>query len=222
MQGATLHERDGNTRAVRSLGWDRRWLWHATTIIGLLYLVAVAMGLIPAGRFGQTEAIVFVAVLLLNPTLVDAFVERIKSLSVSTRGLEVSLQEVQRKQDQQVIVLETLAFLVANYLPRRELEYLLKIAGVQGDDSYALGSGVRERLRRLREAELIRTIDPTQHIGNIPPEGHMRDLFVVTERGRQYVDLVRQVGIPQGAVAVPDEPADEKPATAAATAAAAP
>src|SRR5687768_15829706 len=108
------------TARARGRLLDKRLLWNLTTLLGILYLGAVGLGLIPGGRFGQTEAIVFVAILLLNPATVEAFVERVRSLSVSSTGFELRLQQVQRQQDEQAQVLETLAFLLASYLPRDE------------------------------------------------------------------------------------------------------
>lgn len=195
--GAPVAKPRTNGPADRS---HRIW-WNVITVAGLLYLAAVAANL-PVGHFGQTEAIVFAAILLFNPALVEAFFDRVKSLSVSSKGVEFSLQEVKQKQEEQTKVLETLAFLLANYLPESELEFFLKIAGMERDDAYQLnvGGNVRERLRRLREAKLVRKTDPAP-IGEMPEKGHLRDFFVLTERGRKYFDLVSQVGVPQGTVA---------------------
>jgi hypothetical protein len=186
----------------------RLW-WYVIMTLGLIYLIGFAANL-PFGHLGQTELILLVAILVLNPALVEAFVERVRSLSVSTKGIEVSLQEVQRKQGEQTEVLETIAFLLANYLPRAELEYLLKIAGIEHDDRYQLQSGanVRVRLRRLRDAELIYKTDSAP-IADLPSTGHLRERFGLTERGRTYLNLVRRVGTPEGSAFVEQDASEE-------------
>jgi hypothetical protein len=198
--GSQSHDQQALVHSPRQWRLDHRLWWNAITIAGLLYLVGIALNL-PIGHFGQTEAIVFAAILILNPALVEAFFERVKSLSVSSKGVEVSLQEVKEKQNEQAKVLETLAFLLANYLPEPQLEFFFKIAGTERDDSYQLNDGksVRERLRKLRDAKLVRKIDPG-YIQDLPEQGHLRDFFVLTDRGRKYLELVTQVGVPQGTV----------------------
>jgi hypothetical protein len=178
-------------------------------VLGFAYLLALAFGFLPTGRFGMPEAIIFVAILLLNPGLVG----RLESLSLGAGKLDVKLREelryevrqeirpVQDEQARQRNILQELGFLITSYLPFVELEYLTNIAEAnQAEFNSARTADFRGSLRHLRDLGLIAHREPLTPVANLPNQGRLQDFFVVTDRGRLYLDLRRRAeaaGSPQ-------------------------
>jgi hypothetical protein len=71
------------------------WMSGAAIALAALYLVFITGGFIkPENRLGQMEVILFVAILVLNPSVIS----RLASLDVSSKGVNVTLNSVVRTQ----------------------------------------------------------------------------------------------------------------------------
>jgi hypothetical protein len=182
--------------------WSRPWLWYAAALLGLVYLLALALNLLPSGRFGIPEAIIFVAILLLSPGLIS----RLESLSIESGKFQIKLREAVREQIgeelrpvtneqmQQRNMLEELRFLITAFLPYVEFEYLTNLA--KGTDYWfnaAATADFRGSLRNLRDRNLIAHTEPRVPIANLPESGRLSQYFVITDRGRLYLEIRQRV-----------------------------
>jgi hypothetical protein len=168
------------------------WIvWAAATVLLGAYLVGRGAGLIPDARFGIAEAVALAAILVLNPTVVA----RLQTFSVSPKGLEFKLEQVEVKQDRLGQQVRGLQWVFAHLLTDYELRTLRRIAGPKEDDSYDMSDAwdVRSYLRALRGRRLIAMRNAGQFIAHLPEKGQLREYFVLTSDGRDFLDLADQI-----------------------------
>lgn len=171
------------------------------TAIGLIYLLLVLCGQVGKDRFGQTEAAIFIALLLLNSNLI----ERLEKFQFSKDGVTVDLREqlaaVQGKQAeiQQLSqsnkhdIEQLVQFLVRNFLTQYEHSHLKKLASHE-PFSFKKQRSFEEQLRRLRDLNLIGpTSGDRLHIGKLPAQGDDLKAFVqITDCGQECLSLLEQ------------------------------
>jgi multisubunit Na+/H+ antiporter MnhG subunit len=162
------------------------------TLLGLGYLLAVAFGKIGANRFGTTEGIIFVAILLLNST----WAQRIGRLAISGKGIEFQMREVQEEQVRQRADIGSIKFLLSYFVTEQELEHLQRLAGkipsdyTNADDWH---HGIfKTELRRLRSLGLIR-MHPGRMIEPMPKKDDLNKHCRITDRGLEYLKLREEV-----------------------------
>lgn len=167
------------------------FVWGAASVLLGLYLVGRGVGLIPDARFGVAEAVALTAILLLNPTVVA----RLQSLSISSKGMEFKLAEVEARQDRLGQQVRGLQWIFAHLLTDYELRVLRALARPDEADDYDMGAAwdVRSYLRALRGRRLISMRNPGQFIQHLPGTGHLREHFVLTDDGRDFLDLADQI-----------------------------
>jgi hypothetical protein len=164
----------------------------SVTLIGVGYLLAVVFGKIGANRFGTTEAIIFLAILLLNSSLI----QRIGRFAISGKGVEFQVREVQEEQVRQRAEIKSLKFLVSYFVTEQELEHLQRLAGkipaaYSNPDDWHHGVFSTE-LRRLRSLGLIR-MQSGKFIGAMPKVGDLSKYCRITDRGQEYLKLRDEV-----------------------------
>lgn len=164
----------------------------SVTLLGVGYLLAVVFGKIGANRFGTTEAIIFVAILLLN----SSFIQRIGRFAISGKGVEFQVREVQAEQVRQRAEIKSLKFLVSYFVTEQELDHLLRLSGKMSskysnpDDWHHDVFG--NELRRLRSLGLIR-MQPGKFIGAMSKSGDLNEHCRITDRGQEYLKLREEV-----------------------------
>lgn len=177
-------------RGLRS--WLPIILSTGVTLLGVGYLLAVAFGKIGANRFGTTEAIIFVAILFLNSSLV----QRIARFAISGKGVEFQVQEVQKEQARQKGDIRSLKFLLSYFVTDQELEHIQRLAGKRPpaysnpDDWHH--DVFSNELRRLRALGLIR-MQSGKFIGGMPKKGDLSEHCRITDRGQEYLKLREEV-----------------------------
>lgn len=111
-------------------------------------------------------------------------------------GGSVRYRELKATQDRQGDDIRTLAFLTANFLTDVEKTHLRKLAG---HEPFPVWDGPRQRdiyaeLRRLRSLGLIRQ-KGDRGVASLQEEGgDVKDVFEISQRGKQYLDLLAQTG----------------------------
>ncbi len=174
------------------------------TTIGLIYLLLVLGGRVSKDRFGQTEAAIFIAILLLNSNLI----ERLEKFQFNKDGVTVDLKEqlaaVQGKQaeiqqlsqstkhDTQQIV----QFLVRSFLNDYEYSHLKKLDNHE-PFPFKKQRSFEEQLRRLRDLGLIESVSSDRlAIGKLPAQGDNLKAFVqITDCGRECLSMLEQARI---------------------------
>ena len=180
----------------RGKGDFRSWLpiilSTSVTLLGVGYLLAVLLSRIGANRFGTTEAIIFVAILLLN----SSFLQKIGRLSISGKGVEFQVREVQEEQVRQRAEIKSLKFLISYFVTEQEFDHLQGLAGKipsvysNPDDWHHETFG--NELRRLRSLGLIR-MQPGKFVGAMQKKGDLNEHFKITDRGQEYLKLREEV-----------------------------
>lgn len=169
-----------------------QWLLLSISLIGCLYLLAIPLGLVDRGqRFGATEAALFLVLLLLN----SGFFQRLTRLGISDKGvdleLQVQMQKVQVEQQRQKEEIATLRFLISYFVTDYELSHLQKLA--QGEPfPYTKSTWFVSELRRLRASGFIEPL-PGTTLKALPEQGDLRTFFKLSERGKQYLQLRKQL-----------------------------
>jgi hypothetical protein len=154
-------------------------LFGGALLLVLAYIVLLTAGAIPAAnRLGQSEIVLIIAVLVLNPMLIS----RISDFEFSPTRVRVKLEEVATKQVIQQADIDKLKFLMSHFLSEWELLHLRKLEE-GGPFPYRVEGQFRDELRRLRSLKLIEM----QTISGMPQEGDLRQLARITEEGKQYL-----------------------------------
>ena len=181
------------------------------TAIGLIYLLLVLTGQVSKDRFGQTEAVILIAILLLNSNLI----ERLEKFQFSKDGVTVDLREqlaaVQGNQEKiqkltqsnQHDIQQLVQFLVKNFLNQYEYSHLKKLDS-QEPFPFKKQKSFEEQLRRLRDLRLIRAVSGDRlSIGNLPPRGNDLKAFVqITDCGKECLSILEQSLIIRGEQAI--------------------
>jgi hypothetical protein len=162
------------------------------TLLGVGYLLAVVFGKIGTNRFGTTEAIIFVAILLLN----SAWIQRIGRLAISGKGIEFQMREVQEEQVRQRAEIRSIKFLLSYFVTEQELEHLQRLVG-KSPPEYANPDDwhnhiFKTELRRLRSLGLIRML-PGKMIEPMPKKDDLNKHCRITDRGLEYLKLREEV-----------------------------
>jgi hypothetical protein len=170
------------------------------TAVGLIYLFLVLVGTVNKDRFGQTEAIIFTTILILN----SGVVEKLEKFEFGKNGitleLEKKVQEVEQKQEQikelgqsnRANIEGVVQFLVRSFLTKHEYSHLKKIAENQ-PFKYTKSIPFENELRRLRDLGLIES--PTEKhlsISRLPRSGaDLRNDVQITDLGKECLSLVK-------------------------------
>ena len=162
------------------------------TLLGVGYLLAVVFGKIGTNRFGTTEAIIFVAILLLN----SAWIQRIGRFAISGKGIEFQMREVQEEQVRQRADIRSIKFLLSYFVTEQELEHLQRLVGkippeYSNPDDWQ-HEIFKTELRRLRSLGLIR-MHPGKMIGPMPKKDDLNKHCRITDRGLEYLKLREEV-----------------------------
>lgn len=182
-----------------------QWLLKIISFVAILYLLAVPLGRIK-NKFEPTDVIIFIVVLLFNSGLL----ERISELEYG--GLKVKLDELTKEQEtqkdniaantkiiQRLTALEqTIAshdqekqVLYENLLDKNEPKHLQRLASDQQYLHYEAQKTFKQELRRLRALGFIENY-PNKQISLIPNQGNLRDYVRITDRGKEYLNLIGQ------------------------------
>jgi hypothetical protein len=172
--------------------WLALVLSVGVTLLGVGYLLAVVFGKIESNRFGTTEAIIFVAILLLN----SAWIQRIGKLAISGKGIEFQMREVQEEQVRQRADIRSIKFLLSYFVTEQELEHLQRLVGKVPSD-YANPDDwhhniFKNELRRLRSLGLIR-MNPGKFVEPMPKKEDLNKYCRITDRGLEYLKLREEV-----------------------------
>ncbi|MCU1267264.1 MAG: hypothetical protein JWM21_3582 [Acidobacteria bacterium] len=158
------------------------------TILSLAYLAAIPFGLIGGNKFGTTDAIILAALLFFNSVLIGT----LDTLSISGKGIDFKVREVQKEQSKQKDEIKSLQFLLSYFVTQSELKRLEKLA--ERSSPYQINSDYDEKLlhtelRRLRSLDLIEMVEG-QTIGGIrEKKGDLYQHVRITKRGREYLGL---------------------------------
>lgn len=165
------------------------------SILGALYLIAIPTGLLKSeAKYGLTEAVIFVTILIINSN----FIERLVKLSFSTEGISLELdrkiERVEVRQSKQEQDIRLLRFFIANFIGKYELMHL---EGLEKGRPYPFDDVpwmFEEELVRLRSFGLIEHF-PGKGIVAMKHEdqGDLNDHFRITDLGRDYLKLRREV-----------------------------
>jgi hypothetical protein len=159
-----------------------RWISIGAILLATTYLVLIALGRVPVeNRLGQMEVILFIALLILNPSVVS----RLASLNISSKGLSVQLNKVARKQALQQLDIDQLKFLITHYLSDDELRHLTKLDGTEPFVYEVQGHFVDE-LRHLRSLRLIESL-PGKGLARLPGRGDLRHELSITKDGKRFL-----------------------------------
>jgi hypothetical protein len=122
----------------------------------------------------------------------------IRELGVSESKTSKQIQEVRQNQDRLQGEVDALRFLVTGFVNEYEIVHLKKLAdggifdyerGMNKDDSFI------KEIIRLRDFGLIEK-HITTSIWDIPPRGNLKDYVRITQRGRDYLKLRKQINEP--------------------------
>jgi hypothetical protein len=180
------------------------WLVKAITVLALLYLAAIPFGQIN-NKFEPTDVVILIVILLFNSGLF----ERLGTLEYKDGGLKVELNQMKQEQEAQrdniqanTKIIQRLAALermmatngqakqqIASLLDENELNHLRRLASNQPYIDYVKQQSFKQELRRLRTLGFIDTY-PDKSIGSMPEQGNLRDYVKLTERGKEYLNLI--------------------------------
>jgi hypothetical protein len=168
----------------------------AVTLFGLTYLTLSITGLIGANKLGTTEVLIFAALLFFNSVLIG----RLDSLSISGKGIDFKVREVQKEQNRQRDEIKSIQFLLRYFVTQSELNRLQELS--DGSSPYHFSNdyekkGLHNELRRLRSLDLIRMVSGKTIGGDKDGINDARgDLFSyvrLTDRGREYLELRKAI-----------------------------
>jgi len=176
--------------AVRT--WVALVVTVVITILGLAYLMAILFGWIGGNRFGTTEAIILAVLLFFNSVLIG----KLDTLSISGKGIELKVREVEKEQRKQKDEIRSIQFLLRYFVTPSELKRLEQLA--ERSSPFRINSDydkklLHNELRRLRSLDLIEMVEG-QTIGGDKDGIHEQkgDLYKhvrITKRGREYLGL---------------------------------
>jgi hypothetical protein len=184
------HEKPTAQDAVRT--WVALVVTVVITILGLAYLMAILFGWIGANKFGTTEAIILAVLLFFNSVLIG----KLDTLSISGKGIEFKVREVEKEQRKQKDEIRSIQFLLRYFVTPSELKRLEQLAErsspfrINNDYDKKL---LHNELRRLRSLDLIEMVEG-HTIGGDKDGIHEQkgDLYKhvrITKRGREYLGL---------------------------------
>jgi len=161
------------------------------TVLGLAYLAAIPLGFMGENKFGTTEAIILAVLLFFNSVLIGS----LDSLSISGKGIDFKVREVQKEQSRQKDEIKSLQFLLSYFVTPSELKRLEKLA--ERSSPYQINSEYDKKLlhtelRRLRSLDLIEMVEGHTIGGEDGIHGKKGDLYDfvrITKRGREYLEL---------------------------------
>lgn len=178
------------------------------TLLTLTYLVLIPMGRVK-NKFEATDVAIFIVILLFNSGLV----ERLGKLEFKDGSLSIGINELKKEQEtqrekiaantdiiQRLTALESLMTdndqkkkqLYVSLIHKYELEQLKRLASDQPELVYELSKTLKQELRRLRALGFIESL-PNKHISSMKSQGDLRDYVKITERGKEYLQLVEEV-----------------------------
>jgi predicted regulator of amino acid metabolism with ACT domain len=178
------------------------------TLLTLTYLVLIPLGRVK-NKFEATDVAIFIVILLFNSGLV----ERLGKLEFKDGSLSIGINELKKEQEtqrekiaanteiiQRLTALESLMTdndqkkkqLYVNLIHKYELEQLKRLASDQPELVYELSKTLKQELRRLRALGFIESL-PNKHISSMKSQGNLRDYVKITERGKEYLQLVEEV-----------------------------
>ncbi|MFB2836422.1 hypothetical protein [Floridanema evergladense] len=181
----------------------RQIFFYGVTLLGLLYLFSVSFGAIKKDRLGQTEAVIFVTILLLN----SEFIERLGKFKFGELSLELEQKvaevkekqtEIQDVQKQHSREIEEIVNLLANsFLEKNEFWQLQRLAGEQPFNYKNKNTNVpfQNEIRRLRNLGFIERVGGGNFSLNDLPDASpdLKFYVTVTDRGRKYLQLLESL-----------------------------
>jgi len=202
-------QEDKNTSEHKVFSGQRMsnsWLLKFITFLVLLYLAAIPFGQIKS-RFAPTDVVILIIILLFNSGLF----ERLGTLEYKDGGLKVELKQIKQEQEAQrdniqanTNIIQRLAALermmaansqekqqIASLLDENELKHLRRLASAQPYLDYVKQQSFKQELRRLRTLGFIESY-PGKSISSMPNQGNLRDYVKLTERGKEYLNLIGQ------------------------------
>lgn len=165
----------------------------AITLFGLTYLTLSIAGVLGANKLGTTEVIIFAALLFFNSVLIG----RLDSLSISGKGIDFKVREVQKEQNRQRDEIKSIQFLLRYFVTQSELNRLQELS--DGSSPYHFSNdyekkGLHNELRRLRSLDLIRMVSGKTIGGDLNDErGDLFSYVRLTDRGREYLELRKAI-----------------------------
>ena len=134
----------------------------------------------------------------------SGIIGRLTHLTLSKEGFVIQLQEVKERQERLRADVDALRFLVSGFVTDWELKHLESLC-LDGPFQYRRGPNRDDRfvneLVRLRDFGLIAKLSD-RSLYDLPPDGNLKDHVRITERGKEYLDLRRQLaGSAAGSVA---------------------
>lgn len=164
----------------------------AVALIVSIYIVRIVVGGIPANQklSPADVALVIVAALgttaLLHPELLDRLTH------VKFGGFEADLKDLKEEQKTQQKELDDIRLILTLLVQRTEKSHLENLEK-SGSISYDGNHQVRSELRRLRTLGLIRN-RKDRRIGELKDGSKcdLKEIVELTERGRYYLERVRQ------------------------------
>ncbi|MDQ3820582.1 MAG: hypothetical protein M3362_23265 [Acidobacteriota bacterium] len=195
-RGEVGAKKEKETLQDRVRSWVALVITVIMTVLGLAYLTAIALGWLGGNRFGVTEAIIFAAILFFNSVLIG----RLETLSISGKGIDFKVREVEKEQNRQKDEIRSIQFLLKYFVTQSELNRLQELAEgsspYQFDSDYAKNN-LHNELRRLRSLDLIRMLSGKTiggvHDGINEKKGNLNDYVRITDRGREYLELRKAI-----------------------------
>lgn len=174
----------------------RNWIALIATIVitlfGLAYLAATLFGFGGVNRFNTTEAIILASLLFFNSVLIG----RLDTFSISGKGIDFKVREVQKEQSKQKDEIRSLQFLLSYFVTQSELKRLEQLA--ERSAPYQINSDydkklLHNELRRLRSLDLIEMVEGRTIGGDKDgiheKRGDLYNYIRITKRGREYLAL---------------------------------
>lgn len=191
----TKGRKEKETLPDKARSWVTLVITVLMTVLGLAYLIAIALGWLGGNRFGVTEAIIFAAILFFNSVLIG----RLETLSISGKGIDFKVREVEKEQSRQKDEIRSIQFLLRYFVTQSELNRLQELA--EGSSPYQVNSdwdknNLHTELRRLRSLDLIRMLSGKTIGGDDgihEKKGDLKDYVRITDRGREYLELRKAI-----------------------------
>jgi hypothetical protein len=165
------------------------------SILGAIYLVVIPIGLLkPEAKYGLTEAIIFITILIINSNVIERLIKFSFSKEGVTLELDRKIEMVKVRQSKQEQDIKLLRFFIANFVGKYELVHL---EGVERGKPYRFESvpwTFEAELVNLRSRDLIDHF-PGKGIVEMKKEGQgdLNDHFYITDLGKDYLKLRREV-----------------------------
>ena len=166
------------------------------TLFGLTYLTLSMAGKLGVNKLATTEAIVFAALLFFNSVLIG----RLDSLSISGKGIDFKVREVEKEQSRQRDEIKSIQFLLRYFVTQTELTRLQELS--DGSSPYGFNNdyekkGLHTELRRLRSLDLIRMVSGKTIGGDKDGihegKGDLYKYVRITDRGVEYLQLRKAI-----------------------------